>query len=210
MSALGEVEMSITIIRTGDIPDTALTQLQEAAAVVGLKVKCELHGFKSAEVPTYIQVLAELLTWKTILGVTVTAFLAKFAQQAAGDTYDLAKAATKYLATETGKKLQAIASAVFKASQEGKPQTYIAVGLPRPNTFFNTAWKFRAKNEEEVAVNMVIFALKAKAISAALETVVFKNDEPSAGVFLEIAHDGSVVLKWHDPITLELQELIID
>lgn len=204
------MEPQITITRTGDISDTALAQIQNAAASVGLDVKSELHGFKAAEGPTYIQVLAELLTWKTILGITVTAFLAKFAQKAAEDTYDLFKATTKYLATEAAQRLRTIASAVFKASKEGNPKTYIAVGFPKPNTFFGTTWRFKAENEEEVALNMAGFALKAEAINEALETVVLKYGKPATGVFLEVNKDGSVILKWHDPKTLEPKQYTID
>jgi uncharacterized protein YodC (DUF2158 family) len=203
------METSITITRTGDVPDDVINLISDAAESVGIAARSELHGSKGGETPVYIQILADLITWKMVLGISATAFLTKFAQKAGEDAYDVSKAVTQYLATQVARKLRAIATAVFKASQAAPAQTSIAVGFPIPNTFFSTAWQFRATSEEDVAINMAIFALKAEAINEALETVVMKTGGPGTGVFLEVNADGSVVLRWHNSETLELREFTV-
>ena len=201
------MEAQILITRTRNITGSAIEEIQSVMEPLGFNVKSELHGFKAAgDTPTYIQVLGDLFTWKTVLGITVTAFLAKFAQKAGGDAYDLTKAILKYISSESSENLRKLAKVIFKTAKESEGQTYIAIGFSKPNSWFNSSLKFHASSEQEVQINIALFALKAEAINDAIDNVVMKNGAPSTGVFLEPQNEGGILLKWYDPITHQQKE----
>jgi phosphoribulokinase len=135
------------------------------------------------------------------LGITTTVFIKKFTEKAAEDTYELTKSILKYLSSESSKTIKLIASKLYITIKK-RARTYIVIGFPYPNSWFNTSMKIRAKNEKELLEHISIFAIYADKIYKEIEEVTKQYGKPSTGFFIKLIKNKSICISWNDPKTL--------
>jgi len=152
-------------------------------------------GLFSVEPPTWVAIVADLLTWKAALGVPVTAFVTRLAQRAADAVWDRKQAIASALKDRACDALLAVATAIREAQQAGGDNFHVVLRISVPDGFYGTAISLRPENVEDAAWYLACFVQKADAIHAFVEANI-----PTARVLgpvgLTLLEDGSFRLGW--------------
>ena len=196
---------------TSDIPDTARQRLSsEISAIMPLETG-PTPLFRSAvpDQPSFIQIIAYMVVWAP-LTIVASNFLAQLAKRAANDAWDHKKEIAAKLNAVTVAPLKKFAEALNKARHASEQNPYIVVGIPFPDDYFGTTFRFQAEDENDMAWFIANFLVKVEAIEKAIQEEMAGEHRPLAPVQLHFQKDGSFIMKWIDRDELDEYERRIE
>lgn len=196
---------------TSDIPDTAKQRLaSEILTIMPLETGPN-PLFRSAgpDQPSFIQIIACMVVW-TPLTIAASNFFAQLAKRAANDAWDHKKEIAAKLKAVAVAPLKKFAEALNKARHASEQNPYIIVGIPLPDGYFGTTFRFQAENENDIVWFVANFLVKVEAIEKAIQEEMAGEHRPLAPVQLYLQKDNSFIIKWIDRDELDEHERRIE
>ena len=174
---------------TADVPqevrERICAQMNDTFGVVDVHVM----ELRSLEAPSFATIVAEALSWKTVLGVPATVFLTEIARRSAGDVYDVLKA-------RGVEPLRKVASALARLTRESPAPTHVYIGVPVPDEYFSSRLVIESDDTTKVAEVLARFVVKAQEIEKAVVNEVSGGEEPPGAITLRLLPDGSFIATW--------------
>lgn len=183
------------IISTRNINSEEVANLQRILVEISeAEVKATEIFMKSADPPEYVRIVAELFTWSNVFKVSATAFLAKIGSLAAEDAWS-SKGRIKEALRENGlERLKIVAAALARIKSSSPSGTDVLFSIPVPNDFPGTNLKCPATSEEEIAVYLACFALRADEIVERIQSFKREQDSDHIAAHLLLEKNGTFVL----------------
>jgi len=149
-------------------------------------------SLKSAEPPSFIQLLGSVLTWGPLV-VGAKAYVSALAKRAADATWD---GLESWWRNEEAKPLIDVARALVKTADTVSGEVTLRIGLDIPDVHFGTALSIKSKTPEDVAHAIAMFAARANELSRAMRREVDAGRTPLGPATIEMKEDGSLVVRW--------------
>ena len=140
--------MTSTIQMTEDIPASVREDCIRSIGNVIPVADSSTKSLRSAEPPSWIQFLADLLSWSTVIKVPATVFLAELAKEAAKDTWKNKERIAKALKQQGVEPLLKLSRALFKYCRASPRKTSVIIGFPFPDEDFGTGIAVEPETEE--------------------------------------------------------------
>ena len=156
----------------------------------------EFHFFKTADPPSVLQLLGDVLSWSplTAAATTVaTVYLSTLAKRAANDTWDGLKSLLK---TKEAKPLADVSKALEIAANSVTGERRISVGLSIPGDDFGTMLFITPSASEDIARQLAFFVVHAEQISKCMQAEIADGRTPLRGATIELHDDGSLLIRW--------------
>jgi hypothetical protein len=189
------------LIVTADIPSDVRQELLVDWQPLGRLEQAHEISLKSPKAPSYIQIMADALQWVTPLKVVATVFLSQFlsqlAKEAATDIYKHKRQIGQALATAATAPLR-LAAAALKRARDRSPRCSLAIGLPLPNEVTGTALWLDADSEEEIALLIARFVVRAETIEQLIQAEITAGRPPLGHVQVIPTGSGGFLLRWMD------------
>jgi hypothetical protein len=194
------------IVSTSDVP---LEGLRRFAAKLDPDLEPEVDQrqvfLRSVEPPSWVALLAEASWWQQVLGGAATLYVAELIKEAAKETWRN-RAKTIAVAKDSVARLWELAEAIVSWRREQSALTTLGIGLPVPNQFFSTKLVLEGSNASELVAELALFAHHMPALAGLIAEHGLAKDNAATGVSLRLRNDGALLVSWHDPHTLRIQE----
>lgn len=158
--------------------------------------------YKSADGPTFVQLVGDTVAWVTPLKVAATALLSSFSIQlgkrAADEFWDNRKLVAVALRDAAAAPLLKVATALSTARSDLPSQSSLRVGIPVPSDYFGTFLELSSPAPHRIALDVAVFVLSAEAIQALVESEAQGDRPPIGTVALHIKPGGGAELRWVD------------
>lgn len=199
------------IISTADV---SLDSVRELANDLGTELPTEVDEsqifMRSTEPPSWVSLLADADVWVKLLGAYAALFVAELVKEAAKDTWrNRGKAVAGAGAILVRGQLRRLATAIAALRKRLSQRTSIGVGLPVPNDYFSTRLALEGGDPDLLCAQLALFVHHLPAISALVEEHGLAEGGAATGLFLALQDDGSILVSWHDPKTLEIRRKIL-
>jgi hypothetical protein len=188
--------MPLTILATEDIPQSVLADIIQEWAPLGRLNPGNPGYTKSAEGPSFIQIMGAAKEWFTPLNIAATVFLSTLAQEMAKDAYKNKAAIAKALAAGAAAPLRRAVQALSRAKSATHSRT-IVLGLSVPDDYFGTALTVPL-DPEEIAYPLAMLVTLANRIEAIIEAEVKAGRKPLARVNISLSGPQTLRLDWVD------------
>jgi len=197
------------IISTADV---SLDSVRDLASDLGNELPTEVDESqifrRSTEPPSWVALLADADMWVKLLGAYAALFVAEVVKEAAKDTWRNRGKAVAGAILVRGQ-LRRLASAIAALRKRLSQRTSIGVGLPVPNDYFSTRLALEGDDPDLLCAQLALFVHHLPAISALVEEHRLAEGGAATGLFLALQDDGSILVSWHDPKTLEIREKLL-
>jgi len=189
--------MSVSITKTRDISEGAIEELAQAISDCAVPIeRRELLHKALGETPSFVTVLSDILSWKTMLGIPTTVFISQLARNAADDIYKNKTRIAEVLSQRATKPLKRISAALRKTVGTSPRKSVVRIGIPFPDDFLGTYMVLEVQSEEQVAVELAFFVVNIEAIQNTVKNEVLPNGEPRGGVIVQRKEYEAYILKW--------------
>lgn len=189
------------LIVTTDVPSNVRQELLVDWQPFGHLEQAPEIFLKSPEAPSYIQIMADALQWVTPLKVAATwvlsSFLSELAKHAAKDIYQHREQIGRVLANTAAAPLRSAAAALKRACDRS-PRCSLAIGLPLPNEVTGTVLWLKPDSEEEMALLIARFVVRAETIEQLIQAEITAGRPPLGHVQIMPADSGGFLLQWMD------------
>jgi hypothetical protein len=184
----------IVVTRTSDISDEISSKLVAALPPSTAVENDRVLVLRSADAPSWIQLIGSVADWKTCLGAAADGFCEAIGGVAA---LYLVKNAPKCAAALRSAALKSLydASVAIAAVHEQLGPRAVRVGLPIPNAHFSTTFAFYGESADDIAVQLVQFVNAAEIVESTLREYE-KSDKILGGVRASFEPGGVVKLQW--------------
>jgi hypothetical protein len=198
------------IVSTSDVPLPLLHQWAsgldpgfEAAVDQG-----QVH-LRSTDAPSWVTFLAEASWWSKLLAAYAALYVAEIVKEAGKDTWrNRAKALSA--AKTAGNRLRELADAVADLRRRVGAPTTLGIGLPVPNEFFSTRLTLEGTDSDELVPQLALFIHHLPALSRFIAEQGLADGRVATGLFLRLRDDGALLVSWHDRLTLEIHEHVLE
>ena len=187
----GAADISVTGDLSSEDEGGFLAQVRSVLPVRNVS----LEVYRSAEPVSGASVIADVLTWTTVLKASAVVFFSQLTKNTADEVWEKREELLRMLRTSTGRPLLALAKAFAEIN---KMNTNGSVGLPYPERFWGTVMPIRSTNEVEAAWLLANFVLNAEALRAEVKKLVRSGVKPATGFFITVSTDGEVSLSWNE------------
>jgi hypothetical protein len=188
------------IVTTGIPPNVRQELLIDWQPLGGLEQAQEI-SLKSPEAPSYIEIMADALQWITPLKVAATwvlsSFLSELAKHAAKDIYQHREQIGRALTNGAAAPLR-LAAAAVKRARDRSPRCSFAIGLPLPDEVTGTVLWLDPDSEEEIALLIARFVVKAETIEQLIQAEITGGRPPLGHVQVIPTDSGGFLLRWMD------------
>ena len=196
--------MPLRLLVTDDIPATTQRGLIDAWQDFGALEPAGVISLRSADPPSFIQIMGEAVQWLSPLKVAATVFLSQLAKDAASDVYKNKAKIAQALAQIGAAPLRLVAESLKRVRDESPRQPRIVLGLSIPDDYFGTALSITDHSEEEVAYLIAGFVMRAEVIQQLVQAEVDAG-RPPLGRVQVMCSDGGFKLVWMDQQSVEHQ-----
>lgn len=152
-------------------------------------------GFRTGEPTSAAHVVADVLTWTSILKVAAGLFLSQLAKNAADEVWEKKEALLKALGAEAARPLRLLARA-FSAINQRTLRTDARVGFPYPDPLLGTVLPIRSANELEAAWLLANFVMNADNLKSEVKSALESGAQPITGFFVDVSSEGVISLFW--------------
>ena len=181
----------LTLETTSDIPDDATADLEaELVALFGAPPKRRGMVLLSGTAPSWVSVLADLVSWQTVLKASVLVFCREIAKYAAGDVWKNTSKIAAALKTVGVEALRKLALALTR-TRARLPKSSVQIGLSLDD--LTNVQLSLPDTEEQVGVTLAIFVCKAEEINETLRGLATRTSAP---IHLSLGEDGALVVSW--------------
>jgi hypothetical protein len=186
------------LIVTADIPPDVRQELHDGWQPLGSLEQAGEVFLKSAEPPSFIQIMADALQWLSPLKVAATIFLSQLAKEAATDIYKNKQQIGRALANAAAAPLRLAAAALKRARESSLRPPGLVVGLPIPDDYFGTALWLPGDSEEDIAWLVARFVVRAQIIEQLIQAEISAGRLPLGRVQVIPTDTGGFLLRWVD------------
>ena len=186
------------LIVTADILPDVRQELHAAWQPLGGLEEASEVFLKSAEPPSFIQIMGEALQWLPLLKVATTVFLAQLAKEAATDIYKHKQHIGRALTNAGAAPLRLVAAALKKARDSSPRRPGLFIGVPLPDDHFGTALSLPGDSEEEIASLVARFVVRVQAIEQLIQAEISAGRSPLGRVQVIPKGTEGFLLRWLD------------
>ncbi len=192
-----------TISATEDVSQGVLTELESLVAVdLPVKLNDSRVCLRSAEPPSWINLIAQSDWWVKGLAAYAALYVAEIVREAAKETWkNKGKAVTAVVGASN--KLWRLASSLFNAKAKARANTYITIGLPVPDDVYTTLLRTQSTELDDLAVEVALFVHHVPALVQLLRDAGIPEGSAVGWVTAELLPNGSLHVKWLDKESLE-------
>lgn len=190
--------MPLRLLVTDDIPESTRRDLVDAWEPIGGLERAGAVSLKSADPPSFIQIMGEALQWLSPLKVAAAVFLSQLAKEAATDIYKNKRKIAQALAQAGAAPLRRATAALKRARKESPRHPGLVIGLSIPDDYFGTALSIRHDSDEDIACLLAAFVTKAEAIEEVLQAELRAGRPPLGRVQVIPTVAGGFRLAWMD------------
>lgn len=198
--------MAILIV-TLEVPQEAREVLKAEAAPLLSIVDVHELVLLSADIHSFIKVLADALDWTLPFKAAAGVFLSQLAKNMADDLWKNRVEITKALGSAAAFPIRKLIGAIEKAREISGELTTFAVGVPVPDDHFGATVTLPGNSTESSAVTFAIFVHHAQEIERTLHQYISAGRGIVGPVRVRPEPDGSVVLVWMDRDSLSAVEV---
>ena len=190
--------MHLRLFVTDDIPESTRRELVDAWKDIGGLERAGVVFLRSAEPPSFIQIMGEALQWLSPLKVAATVFLSQLAKEAATEIYKNKAKIAEALAQAAAAPLRRAAASLKQARHQSPRHPRVVLGLSMPDDYFGTALSITHESEEEIAYLLASFVTKAEAIQQVIQAEIDAGRRPLGRVQVVPTGAGGLRLVWMD------------
>jgi hypothetical protein len=154
-------------------------------------------GFRAGEPTSAAHVVADVLTWTSILKVAAGLFLSQLAKNAADEVWEKKGDILKVLGTEAARPLRLLAKA-FSAINQRALRTDARIGFPYPDPLQGTVLPIRSANELEAAWLLANFVMNVDNLKSEVKKALESGARPITGFFVDVSTEGAISLFWFE------------
>lgn len=145
----------------------------------------------STEPPSFIEVIGNLVSWKSVFLASATVFFSTLSKRLADDVYDN----KKIIADKLFSPVKAFAKAVVKTIKETPRNSFVKIEIAAPDGVPNPAITFLDESEEEITLKLSCFyAVGDKIIEKLIEVSKTYEGRVMPPVVL-VSETGEVTVK---------------
>jgi hypothetical protein len=179
------------LVFTSDIPDTARNRLISEWEPFAGTAECKTIEQLGIQSPSYVQLVAAVLTWENVLKVGAVLFLKEIVKEAGKLTGEL----MWVKGTET---LRRLSASLVRLQRDAPRHPTISIGIPIPDEYETTRLTFAPGTEENVAMALSCFAAQVRGIEAFVRRAMESGALRDGPVHLILQADGSFRAQWVD------------
>jgi hypothetical protein len=150
----------------------------------------------TSDLQQWVQLYAEekwLLLLASPFALYASQFVGTMAKKSAEDFYSFLKSRKKLNINDP---ILPLAECIERAKCSGDRATSFRIGLPFPSEYFGIDLEVTARNAQEIAQQISIFANKAEAISRVTKLVADSEDGVLGGFKVEVVSEDELSLEW--------------
>jgi hypothetical protein len=149
----------------------------------------------SNDPPTWIDLVAQLVTWKTVLAVPVAAFFKRIAERAADDVWDRTASIRRALEDKACRTLKDVSEAIRNAHQRGGADFSVSISAWATTGDAQILLGIHGDSAEDAAWYVACFIAKLDSISEFVDGHIPPGDilRPIA---LTLVDDGTFEITW--------------
>ena len=195
LMAIAPREVRMVILETTtDIPSDTTADLEsELVEFFATTPKRSSVALLSGSAPSWVAVIADILSWQTVLKASVGVFCAELAKLAAVDVWKNKAKIAIAVKSVGAQALRKFASALTKTKAR-LPESSVRIGLSC-NPYANAQLAIRG-TEEEVVATLAIFVSKVPEIDEVVKDLAKRTSAP---IHLGVAEDNAIVVSWLKP-----------
>jgi len=189
------------LIVTLEVPQEAREVLKaEAAPLISI---ADVHEvvLLSADIHSFMKVLADALDWTLPFKAAVGIFLTELAKNMADDLWKNKVEIAKALGSAAAFPIRKLIGAIAKAREISGERTTFAVGVPVPDDHYGATVTLLVDSTEDSAVTFAIFVHHSQEIERTLKRYISAGSRIVGPVRIRPEPDGSVVLLWMDRVS---------
>ena len=164
---------------------------------------------RSFDPPSIVELLGGVKAWK-LLAIPAAAFTTSFfvalGKRAANSAWD---SASEWKRNKDIKPLRDIATTLVETANRVGGEVTISFGLNIPDDYSGTVIETRSRDAMEVARVLATLVVHAQRIADIVQAEIERGHEPSGEVFVELARDGTVKIRWHARSDFKAHERLI-
>ncbi len=166
-------------------------------------------GFKSADPPSWIILLADSNWWIRGLGFYAALYIAKVVEDAASRTLPALSSIAKRLKTPEDDKFTKFAGDLSELKTQLPNKTKLEIGLPFPNDFFATRLTLNGTDATDIAIEIGFFLHHLPSFDDLVKSEGLTEDNVATAIFLSLKPDGSLEVSWFDSESLQKEVRIL-
>lgn len=189
-----------TTITTAELPDAVHEALLASLRELFPDAKGGEAWQFSQSPPAWVEIIANLTTWETVLKIGATAYVAQLAKRLADEHWENRARYRKEVITALGNTLDRLRQFVgYLAEAAGKIRRRLGVRMGIPGPGGESVWVSVAlESEEELLEATALFIDYLQGIAQAVETIQDEHGEPlPPGIRCCLLQDGFRLI-WHD------------
>jgi hypothetical protein len=197
--------LMITIQSTGDISLETLEELFRAPPFDDAVIDRSQYFFKSADAPSWVQIVLGIDSWQDMLRTGISAFAVGLLAQAGKETWRKRAGVLgsvkggALLLCELAKRIATLQNLVGSTTQ-------IAVGIPVEDDAYAAILRISDANPEVIETQLVWLGLHSHGIANILTQQDFK---PLGWVVLNLDEEGELAIRWMDRESLQEREEVL-
>ncbi len=154
-------------------------------------------ALRAFDPPSTIELLGGVEAWKLLAipaAALTTSFFVALGKRAANAVWD---SASEWKKNKTIEPLRDIATTLVEAANRVGGVVTISFGLNIPDDYSGTVIATNSRDPVEVARILATLVVHAQRIADIVQSEIEPGHEPVGEVFIELARDGSVKIRWH-------------
>lgn len=158
--------------------------------------------FRSTDPPSIIQVVASVSTWAVVFKLVAVAFMTQLAKNAADDFWKNKSQVATVLKRKSIAPLQHVSTAVAKALRRSPEKTRLELTIEL-SAHHQAKLVLSSVDRESIAIAIALIAIHAEQLSVFIARESASERGVTGDPVLEIADDGSIIVKWSDRVDIK-------
>lgn len=185
--------------------------VQEISSFLNIKDKPSVIMQRSADPPSIIQIIGNVIDWLDPFKVAAIAFIAKLSGEVAKDVYKNKIKILKALELITVKPIREFVELISRSAKSTNfRNTQLFISINIPDDYFGTSLELKLNSAEELAWQFTNFIFRLEKIESILEDLMKLDKPPMAPINLIMNEDGTFIIKYMDTVDLEMHEVIVN
>jgi hypothetical protein len=188
----------VDVDSTGDVSVDVLREWSRNVDIgVPLNVRQDQTFMRSAEPPSWVQILGESSEWLQAFRTAAAVYVAEIIREAAKETWKN-RNEIRIAITDATTALFRFASKIIELRKKLAARTVIDVGVPIPEKFYGI--RFALPPSDDPTVVALDIALFVHYLPEVLQAIHDERiaEQAVAGIVLALRSDGSLEMGWHD------------
>jgi hypothetical protein len=191
----------MVLVATEHVPEGPLVAFRElVAAQFHVELETVRVHLRSNDAPSWVQVLADSPWWQLAFGTAAAQYVAELIKEAARETWTARASAIGALVDATNH-LRRFVAQVTKLQRELPAETRVSLGLSDPEGFAEVSFALSLDETHRCELSVALVVHHMRELMGLIQSHHAKDIHPPTGYSAQLDPDGSLRVRWHNPVS---------